>query len=275
MLISLERQSGLPIAFDPTTNTIQWPEGLTVEKIAPRAWAEMLDFASHPAATPTSQPVYTVYRNIARSGDASTIQSSKLRYDITVIPPGSFVGSRNEFFRTAGHCHPLKPDTRFGYPEVYEVIAGRAYWLFQRPNPNDPALIEEIYVVEAGPGEKAVMLPGFGHISINAFAEPLVMANWISDTFSYDYESYRKFRGGGYWLIQGPTPDTVEFEKNPNYRSVPELKKLRPREVPELGLVRSQPLYQFSRELGKLRFLSYPEEFAHILTIDRCYRPVV
>ncbi len=272
MLISLERQSGLPIAFDPAANAIHWPAGVAVGTTSARSAEEMREYIREPGAHADQETIYTVYREAARSDDEERIRASRLRYDITVIPPGHFAGERREFFRTAGHYHPLKPDTRFTYPEVFEVIAGRAYWLLQRPNRNDPAVIEEIYVIEAGPGEKAVMLPGFGHISVNAFAEPLVMANWISDAFVYDYEPYRTLRGGGYWAVEGPTPETIEFERNPHYTSVPDLVKLRPAEVPELGLLRSQPLYALVQHLEHLQFLNEPEKFRDILTIEHCYR---
>lgn len=273
MLQSLERRAGLPIAFNPMTNTIEWQAGVSREQTSIRSFAQMRAYIREAGAVSSTQAIYTVYRNLKRTDDTAAIQAAGLRYDITVIPPGVFTATFREFFRTAGHYHPVKVETAIAYPEVYEVISGRACWLLQKPRAGDPARLEEIYVVEAGPGEKAVMLPGFGHISVNPFDEPLIMANWISTAFQYDYEPYRKLRGGGYWILEAA--NAIEFERNANYREVPELKKIRPREVPEFGLVRSQPLYQLARELGKLRFLTHPEEFVHLLTLDRCYRVVV
>ncbi len=242
----------------------------------------MRGYIREPEAHANRETIYTVWREVARSDDGGRIRAAHLRYDITVIPPGCFAGNRREFFRTAGHYHPLKPGTAVAYPEVYEVISGRAYWLIQRParpaggpQAANPAVIEEIYAIEAGPGVKAVMLPGFGHISVNAFAEPLVMANWIGDGFDYEYAPYRRFHGGGYWILEGESPDSIEFELNRNYERVPELKKMAPREVPEFGLLYSQPLHALARDLGKLRFLNSPEEFTDLLTLDHCYRTVV
>lgn len=275
MLISLERQSGLPIAFDPSANAIHWPAGVAVGKISPRSAREMREYIREPGARADRETVYTVYREVARSDDALRIRASHLRYDITVIPPGHFAGERREYFRTAGHYHPEKPGTGMAYPEVSEVLAGRAYWLIQRLEAGNPGVIEQTYAIEAGPGEKAVMLPGFGHISVNAFAEPLVMANWISNALADDYEPFRTLRGGGYWLVAGKVPETIEFERNPNYRAVPELRKLRPIEMPELGLIRSRPLYALAHDLGKLAFLNAPEQFTHLLTLDRCYGQVI
>mgnify|MGYP001585905555 FL=1 len=275
MLQSIEHQSGLPIAFDPSSNTIHWSEGIRAAETHVRTLAQMRDYLREPEAEAIASAIYTVYRNTARSDDRERIAAAGFRYDITIIPPGSFAGARNEFFRTAGHYHPLAPDSAIPYPEVYEVIAGRVYWLLQRHASEDPAVLEEVYLVEAGPGEKAIMLPGFGHISINARREPVVMANWTADHFSNNYAPYRQFRGGGYWALEGETPETVEFELNTNYARVAELKKLRPREIPSLGLLRSKPLYGLAGNLEKLRFLSDPGSFAELLAVDTCYRAVV
>lgn len=274
MLQSIERQSGLPLALDPTNATIRWPESIIVGATSVRTAAEMREYIQNAEARPTRDAVYTVYRNVARGEDAALVRAAGLRYDLTVIPPGAFAAERREFFRTAGHYHPVKAGTDIAYPEVYEVISGRAYWLLQRPTVGDPSAIEEIYAVEAGPGEKAVMLPGFGHISVNVHDEPLVMANWISDEFAYDYEPYRRFHGGGYWLLAGDD-EAIEFERNGNYHRVPDLKTLHPAEIPAFGLIRSRPLYHLARDLGTLDFLTNPERHREALALDRCYRLAV
>lgn len=275
MLQSIEHQIGLPIAFDPAANAIHWPEGIAAGHTSVRTFAEMRDYIREPDARPTQDAIYTVHRGVARREDAEHIRAARLRYDITVIPPGHFAGRRYEFFRTAGHYHATVPHESLAYPEVYEVVSGRALWLIQRPSAGNAAVLEEIYAIEAGPGEKAVMPPGFGHISINTQPEPLILANWISDSFAYDYDPYRRLSGGGYWALEGEMPGTIEFERNPRYADVPELLKLQPKEVPELGLRRPQPLYTLAHELSRLSFLGDPEAFRELLALDRLYRRVV
>ncbi|MDP3727483.1 MAG: glucose-6-phosphate isomerase family protein [bacterium] len=288
MLQSIEHQSGLPIAFDPVSGSIHWSEGIAADEPQVRSFSEMREQIREPEAVPPRDAIYTVYRHVARKEDAPAIREARLRYDITIIPAGCFQGTRREFVRTAGHYHTVPP-SGIAYPEVYEVISGRAHWLIQRsarparlpdgqaggPETENPAALEAVYLIEAGPGEKALIPPGFGHISINAGTDPLVMANWISDACTYDYEPFRKFRGGGYWILEGETPGTVEFEQNPGYTAVPELKKLHPKEISEFGLVRSRPLYSLAQELERLAFLNDPEPFLESLDIDRGYRRVV
>ena len=275
MLQSLERQTGLPLAFNPITDSLHLADGIICDIVSVRTAAQMTEYIGESGVMASDGTIYSVWRNIARQEDEARLRLSHLRYDITVLKTGHFTGQKKEFFRTAGHYHPVKPGTGIAYPEVFEVISGRACWLLQRPAANDNGNIDEIYAVEAGPGEKAVILPGFGHISINAGAEPLIMANWVGDTFQYDYDPWRKFRGGGWRAVERPGGNGMEFTKNGNYSRVPELKKLRPKEVPEFGLVKSRPLYSLAAEIKKLDFLNSPENFMHILTLDHCYRPVV
>lgn len=268
---SIERQSGLPIALDPHGYAIRWPESVSVGTVSGRSAAEMRAYIREAGALAGADPVYTVYRRISRSADSAAIAASGLRFDITVIPPGHFAGGRREFLRTAGHYH-VPVEGRL-LPEAYQVISGRAYWLIQRPTPGDPGSLGEIYAIEGSPGDCALMPPGFGHVSINAFSEPLVLANCVAEAVRYDYEPYLRFRGGGYRVLEGHGGGAIEFELNPDYRTVPELRKIRPRELPELGLGRSRPLYSLIREPGALRFLIAPDEFPGALTIDACYRP--
>ncbi len=277
MFESLERQSGLPIALDPAGPALTWAGGLAVGDVLPRTLHDLEPFLASVesrAATGPNPVVYTVYRDVRRPGDEATLRNAGLRFDLTVIAAGATIG-RREFSRTAGHYHAPPPAGGAPFPEVYEVVAGRAYWLIQRPESDDPAVLEEIYAVEAGPSEKAVMPPGFGHVSVNAFSGPLVLANWVAADVGYDYEPYRRLRGGGYWFLEGTLPGTIEFIPNPAYRQLPALVKLRPREVPALGLVRRQPAYALARELNRLTFLRDPEAARRWLTIDSCYRPVI
>lgn len=273
MIIALQEKAGLGIALDSQTYAIKWSEGISAGETKPRTFAEMKEYIREPAARPTRDPLYFMHRDVAHSKDRDEIRARHLRYDITVIPPGCFVGERREFMRTAGHYHSLKPGTKATYPEVYEVISGRAYWLLQRPYAAGPERLEEIYAIEGGPGEKALILPGFGHLTINVSNIPLVLANWIDARCASDYGPYRRLRGGGYWLLEGSSPATVEFEKNANYASVAELKKLRPKEITEWELIESQPLYSLVDRITKLGFLNSPENYADILTLEKCYRP--
>lgn len=206
---------------------------------------------------------YTVYRNL-------DVVGGKVRYDITAMPQKLIGG---EFTKTFGHYHESL------YPELYEVLEGRAYFLLQKID-KDPALIKEAYIVEAEAGEKAVMPPGFGHLSVNigdrsstSIRPDLVLANWIG-LVNYDYNLMQKYHGGCYYVIG--RNGSIGFEKNPNYKSVPELKKLKLRDLPELGIIndKDRPIWDLRNSPEKLEWLVKPEKYLDLLTIEKLYREI-
>ena len=130
-------------------------------------------------------------------------------------------------------------------------MLGRAYFLIQSES--------AVFLAEAGPGEKFLIPPGYGHNTINVFNEPLLLANWMSEKAKYDYESYKNNHGAMYYFLANN--NFIDIIKNPNYKSVPEIKKIKTKEYPELGLIKNKPLYSLVNNLDKLKFLNYPEEF--------------
>ena len=206
---------------------------------------------------------YTVFRNI------KTIEA-KARYDITEIPAGNIGG---EFNKTFGHYHEK------ALPEIYEVLEGHAYFLLQNFL-GDGAEIKEAYIIEAAKGEKAVIPGNFGHLSINVGSATLILANWMGPT-DYDYETVKKLHGGCYYVLDGG--QTIEFEKNKNYKTVPELKKLKLKNSPaldELGIRNdnNHPILGLKDYPEKLDWLLHsgmqarPEKYKELLTIENLYR---
>lgn len=133
--------------------------------------------------------LYRMYRDIHLEVDAEKLKEHHLRYDITVIAPG-IIGK--EHVKTIGHYHPFKKNTNVTYPEIYEVIEGRANYLLQKVNGN---MAEEVLVFDAKSGDKVIIPPGYGHVTINIGHSPLVMANITADNFSSEYGSYKELRG--------------------------------------------------------------------------------
>jgi len=233
MEIDLQKISGLPIYFNEEKMDLEFYGDFPVIKKSKRTLDELRPYLKNPDVKNWSNPVYRVWRYVHLGSD--------LRYDLTLIPAGTIDG---EFVKTAGHYHK-------DYPEVYEVLIGRAYFLIQ----SDSA----VYLVEAGPQEKVIIPMGFGHNTINVFNEPLLLANWVSKKAIYDYEPYKNNHGAMYYFLKNN--DLVDIVKNPNYYFVPEIKKIRTKEYPEFGILKNQPLYSLVNNLEKLRFLNYPEEF--------------
>jgi len=99
-------------------------------------------------------PLYFMYRDLAlTAGDRAYLREQNVRFDITVIPPGTVGG---EYVKTKGHYHPQSP-SGVGYPEFYQVFAGEAFYLLQRSDLGD------IVAVAAKTGEFVLIPPGDDH----------------------------------------------------------------------------------------------------------------
>lgn len=253
--VNLRPASGLPLKLEGHRLIF----GAGMKKVAPEARMRerMMAVLKNPASHAPND-FYYMYRDVCMKKDAGKIKAAKLRYDITVLPAFS-VG--DELNKTFGHYHPMVPGTKTWYPEVYEVLHGRAHYLLQNG--------KEFLVFDAREGDKCVMLPGFGHITINPFfsssssssspsssqKETLVMANWVYPGFASDYGPIEKL-GGAQWY------ETAKgFVENHHYVVVPGIKLVEPKEFPEFGLTK-RPLYtEGVKNPKKFEWLSKPQHF--------------
>ncbi len=212
--------------------------------------------------------VYKVYRGAELKKDKKKTAKHDLRYDLTYLYPGRF---GKELSKTYGHYH------NEDYPEITEVISGTLWFLMQRhdnPPAGGPKNIKEAYLVEAQKGEKVISPPHFGHISINpSKTETLITCDWLSPKEKSDYKPYEKLRGACYYAVYG-AKGRIDFKKNKNYAKVPKLIRLKPKEIPELGAVKSKSLYSLIKTPNKLEFLNNPKKYKKILTIKNCYRKI-
>ncbi len=198
--------------------------------------------------------LYYMYRNLWKEGDKEKIEENGLRYDITVIP-GREMG--NEFVKTKGHYHPeVVPGT--SYPEIYEVMEGEAHYLLQKRA--SEGILEDIFLMEVEEGEKAIIPPNYGHITINPNPQrTLKMSNWVDRSFDSIYEDILELEGGGYFELSDG-----EFVKNENYEKVPELRRVGPSEIPELGIESGRDMYELIENPENLEFLTKPQEHEEI-----------
>ena len=102
------------------------------------------------------------------------------------------------------------------------------------------------------------MLPGYGHVTINPGKKTLVMANWVERNFKSIYSPMKQRKGAMYYEL------TTGFVKNTNYNSVPKLRKLKARNIPEFGLEKGKPMYNLVKDLEKLEFLTKPRKFTDV-----------
>jgi len=279
--------AGLPLGLDENGRLIFGDDLPPVEPQA-RTLEEMRVVLYNQTAT-MPEELYYMYRNVGRPRDVERIAGRSLRFDVTVLVAGLVGG---EFVKTAGHYHPVieggGPDG-LTYPELYQVVSGRAHYLLQRPAPAveqgrghaapgedaggpggrgdvgagldragwSTGHLADVVIVDAGPGDVLYVPPGYGHVTINPGPEPLVMVNVVDGSFSSVYWPYRERHGAAYYEIE--EHGESYFVANDHYPDPPEPRLGRPTGPRSLGLRPGVPLYrQLVEDPEAFGFLSRP-----------------
>lgn len=191
---------------------------------------------------------YYMFRDIYETGeDRKKIIEAGLRYDFTIIPPAE-IGK--EKVKTYGHYHPECCEG-LTYPEIYQVIEGKALFIIQR---GEGKRVVDCIAIEAKKGDLVVVPPNFGHVTINPTEEVLLTSNWVCRNFASIYEPYTNLRGACYYYIDG------KWIKNPNYAEIPELKYGKP------IVNMKEEMYYLVSEIERLEFLSDPSKFSDSIT---------
>lgn len=248
----LQSTSALPISWDEDNKELSFAANALVPDIrTPSQMREVIFDKGWLASANPKMPLYYMYRNVGMTEDKKAIESSGIRYDITVFPP-QMLGT--EYLKSAGHYHPLVPGQAVTYPELYEVLAGEALFLIQKV---DGKKVVDARGIEAKAGDKVIIPPGFGHITINKSASVLVTANWVARDFKSDYGPIKALGGGAYFFTN------TGIVKNPQYdNNLRELKKLGATPAKILGLKDREPMYTLVKNIDSLEFLTAPENFS-------------
>ncbi len=197
--------------------------------------------------------LYYMYRDLYLSrSDQEKLLEQGLRYDITVIPPG-MLGV--EYIKTAGHYHPQIPGGNVTFPEIYEVLEGEALYVLQKED------LSDVVAVSAFAGDKVLIPPDYGHITINRSNNTLKMANFVARSFSSLYEPYRKLGGGAYFFTKDGWIENQRYQKTATLRRIdaPDSTKLR-----RLGMSRGREMYPLLKEVGSLDYLVHPDKYPDI-----------
>jgi len=221
--------------------------GSLIRKPDVRMIEDLKPVLAEPEAVKENFPAYFMYRDLYESEeDREKILRNNLRYDITIIPPAK-VG--REYIKTFGHYHPPARDGR-SYTEIYEVLDGEAIYVLQKRGGSDNR-IDDVIVVHAKKGDKVIIPPDYGHVTINPSDKMLKMANWVCRDFSSLYEPFKNLRGACYYLTDRG------WVRNENYDS-PEIREVKAVIPDWLGLSRKESMYSLVEDIDRLRFLKDP-----------------
>jgi glucose-6-phosphate isomerase len=199
--------------------------------------------------------LYYMYRDLAENeNDFAKIIKNNLRYDITILKPQKL---GKEFSKTLGHDHPIVPGTSITYPELYEVLEGKAIFILQD---SDGDKVKNIVVVRANKGDKIIIPPNCEHLFMNIGKTDLKVCNWISRSFStHIYKPFKLKHGFSYYALKGFLK--IKWIKNQNYISMPDIKFENPNKFYKFYIQKDQPIYNLLQQPSKLDFLKNPEKY--------------
>ena len=215
-----------------------------------RRYAELAPIAAVPPGREGRRVQYWSFADVAREQDRETVDRLPVSYDVTVISPRPMGWERP---KTHGHVH-VRPGARgAGFPEVYQVLEGRAGFLVQDLVPGPASTL--VVLVEARAGETVVIPPLLHHVTISLGEDYLVTADAVCRASSDEYGGLSAAHGMAYFIA---TDGRVR--RNPAYRSAPALVRVDAQAWSEpIGA----DLYGILvRAPDRLAWLCYPDAFA-------------
>ena len=156
------------------------------------------------------------------------IRGGKNKTNITVMEPGK-IGK--EYIKTYGHYHVGKLE------ETYTILKGNGFLIMQKreDDKNGKPIdtnIKNFKAIKIKAGNKIFIPGGWGHLLVNTGNTWLVSSddspvnfkskNPVSMPGHADYKPFKKLHGAGYYVIE--KNGKSDFQRNPNYFSLPKIK---------------------------------------------------
>jgi glucose-6-phosphate isomerase len=255
-MTNLEQVSGLPIAIDDDYK-LRFHQPLRPVEPTARTYKEMQAVLMDPNAPASRDELYYMYRNVHFPDHDALLQKIGLTYDITVLPPGML---GREYNKTVGHYHASQAGSVLAYPEIYQVLSGRAMFFLQKMDERFENLIR-VLAIEAQAGDKVIYPPNYGHIIVNTTDEVLVTANWVANDFKRMYKEVSDRRGMAYYVVKGERGP--EFVPNPDYVNHPKVETLTNKFMGAFPVMKPGSMYLSGTAQPEiLEFLTNPQKYA-------------
>lgn len=213
-----DTETDLPVAFAAARPQLK--HGWTARRVAVRRYADLAGVAAVAPGRSWRRVQYWSFVDVARDEDRDLLDALSIEYDVTIIAPRPMGWERP---KTHGHIHIRPAEPGAGFAEVYQVLAGKAGFLFQDLGPGPSS--HEAVLVEAAAGDAVVIPPQRYHVTINLGSTVLVVADAICRASEDEYSALRAAHGMAFLLAM--SGDVVP---NPSYRNVPELRRIEARE---------------------------------------------
>ncbi len=267
MIIQLKTINGIKVQYTDNENKILCQDDVITYKVLNRSLCEMKNVILNSKLL-YPDLFYTEYCHIYKKLHEDIFKESNIRHDITIMS-SNFVGI--EFMKTYGHYYDLLNSHYYSAPEIIEILHGTALILLQKPkivskgfaigqgidDITDFSSITDVYIFKLNKGNMILIPPNFGRIIINQKASPLVYTSLKSTKARALYQHILKYKGAAYYIIKKNAKQV--FVQNPNYKTVPKVKKIK--KWPYANLLDTKiPLYQsFISNPQKYDWLNNPE----------------
>jgi glucose-6-phosphate isomerase len=203
-------------------------------------------------------PVYAIAMDVGCHRHRAELLRRHLLFGVVTYASGR-LGA--EPVRSQGHVHRIAPHSGWSPPELYEIWSGRALVYLQEHAADDPG---RCLAIEAGPGEKVVVPPGWAHATVSAdLSVPLTFGAWCDREYGFEYGELRARKGLAWFpLLDGG--GRIAWQRNPRYAERPLV--VRPaREYAELGLRARETAYRaFERDPESVQWVSEPARVAEL-----------
>lgn len=252
-MINLQDTSGLPLLLDNQDNSIQ-PAGeiefdtldrVKLDNIRPILLNKTLRYPID---------IYNEYQDIYVKDDKELFTKNDLHYNLIVLPPGLLGIEYNK-------THIFSPDNdQNEITTIVDVIRGRGIVLIQKLKEKGEldydTEVEAAIYFNAKKGDRVPIPQGYMYTFINATNYSLILGRLFENDGKIDYRTLRKEHGMSYYIIRKNA--RKEIVKNPHYREVPKLKKIKPETyMNKYNLTSTKPIYT--------QFTAKPKRFKKML----------
>lgn len=250
---------GMPVVLDTTTGKLSAGDvDVNWEDYSRKYSEKMFGLLADRDYSKADEPYYDFYKAIEKDSDRSSFSDVDLRYDSTVILEGT---AGNEFKKTAGHFHLPIPGKTYSFPELYQVINGKALFVMQRVDDykkSNPMIVRDLILAEVNAGEAIVIPPDYGHCTVNISPETMVFINLVSVHSSNYYDSVKSSHGMAAYILK--TDNGYTIKKNPDYKFECEPRIVVPTDAKNLGIEKDVPVYtSFLKNPNLYQYLNDPE----------------
>ncbi|MGL5722422.1 MAG: glucose-6-phosphate isomerase family protein [Brevinema sp.] len=195
--------------------------------------------------------VYSIAMDVGCHKDRQILIDKNLLYGSVIYNQGRL---GDEPIRSQGHVHAVSQSCGMSTPELYEIWQGKAIIYMQENVTDDPG---RCFAVIANPGDKVLVPPSWGHMTISADSEvPLVFGAWCVRDFGFDYKGVREHNGLAWFPVW--KDDSIVWRRNPSYRESVLVEKS-PRTYSEFSLDPTISIYkEFERNGDIVDFIARP-----------------